>query len=196
MPGPPRHALVVALVLDTGPIVVSDTPDPEHERCVQLVERTREALVVPALVLVEVDYWLLKLYGPDVWSSSWRTSRAAPTGRTTSTRAGSYEPPNRVTYATLDLGLVDAAVVVTCEQLGETVATPRPARLLRRETQSHPEPAHPAGGAGSARAASSQRTCFLSRLGGGDRGLGVEAVRAAVVEEPDPRRRRDLASRS
>jgi predicted nucleic acid-binding protein len=116
----------VALILDTGPIVaLLDTADPEHERCVQLVERTREALVVPALVLVEVDYWLLELYGPDVWQlfvedvarGAYRLHHLDESGVV---RAAELER----TYATLDLGLVDAAVVVTCEQLGETkVAT-------------------------------------------------------------------------
>ena len=52
----------MALVLDTGPIVaLLDGADPEHARCVAMVHEVREDLVVPAIVLVEVDYWLRKL---------------------------------------------------------------------------------------------------------------------------------------
>jgi predicted nucleic acid-binding protein len=116
----------VALVLDTGPIVaLLDAADPEHERCVAMVEEVGEDLVVPAPVLVEIDYWLLKLYGPSTWLTfvedvgrgAYRLhqvgerdlARAAELGRT---------------YESLDLGLVDAAVVVACERLDETkVAT-------------------------------------------------------------------------
>jgi uncharacterized protein len=55
----------LALVLDTGPIVaLLDAADPEHDRCVAMVADVGEDLVLPAPVLVEVDYWLLKLYGP------------------------------------------------------------------------------------------------------------------------------------
>jgi uncharacterized protein len=124
----------LALVLDTGPIVaLLDAADPEHERCVRMVERIGEDLVVPAPVLVEVDYWLLKLYGPEPWEAflddvarcGYRLYhldeedliRAAPLERT---------------YASLDLGLVDAAVIVTCERLGES----KVATLDRRTSQS------------------------------------------------------------
>jgi len=112
----------VALVLDTGPIVaLLDEADPEHQRCAELVQGAREALVVPSPVLVEVDYWLLELYGPDVWQlfvedvarGAYRLHHLHESGLL---RAAELER----TYATLDLGLVDAAVVVTCEQLGET----------------------------------------------------------------------------
>jgi predicted nucleic acid-binding protein len=129
----------VALVLDTGPIVaLLDSSDSEHDRCRRLIQQTNEDLVVPAPVLVEVDYWLLKLYGPNAWQlfvedverGAYRLHHLDETGLT---RAAELE--NR--YATLDLGLVDAAVVVTCEQLGETkVAT------LDRRDFSAVRPAH------------------------------------------------------
>jgi predicted nucleic acid-binding protein len=75
----------VPLVLDTGPLLaLLDADDPDHERCLVMFDEIAEDLVVPAPVLVELD-WV---------------------------------------YATLDLGLVDAAVIATCERLGETkVAT-------------------------------------------------------------------------
>jgi len=116
----------VALVLDTGPIVaLLDAADPEHERCVALVEKSREALVVPVPVLVEVDYWLTKLYGPEPWEVfvadiATGAYRLHQLDEEDLVRAAELER----TYASLDLGLVDAAVVAACERLGETkVAT-------------------------------------------------------------------------
>jgi uncharacterized protein len=116
----------MALVLDTGPIVaLLDAADPEHERCVAMVDDVREDLVVPAAALVEVNYWLRKLYGPlpwqtfveDIANGAYRLHHLDERGLV---RAAEIEQ----TYESLDLGLVDVAVMVTCEQLGETkVAT-------------------------------------------------------------------------
>jgi predicted nucleic acid-binding protein len=116
----------VALVLDTGPIVaLLDGADPEHARCVAMVHEVREDLVVPAIVLVEVDYWLRKLYGPGPWQTfvedvangAYRLHHLDEDGLL---RAAEIER----SYESLDLGLVDAAVMVTCERLAETkVAT-------------------------------------------------------------------------
>lgn len=59
----------MSLVLDTGPILaLLDRDDPDHARCVALVEGTAEDLVVPAPVLVEVDYWCRKLLGVRTWA--------------------------------------------------------------------------------------------------------------------------------
>lgn len=116
----------MALVLDTGPIVaLLDSGDPEHERCVAMVERAREDLVIPTPVLVEVDYWLLKLYGAEVWrvfveDVARGAYRLHQLDAKDLVRAAELEGE----YESLDLGLVDAAVVVACERLGETkVAT-------------------------------------------------------------------------
>jgi predicted nucleic acid-binding protein len=49
----------VALVLDTGPLYASlDRSDDDHDACRALIESAREPLVIPAPVLVEVDYWI------------------------------------------------------------------------------------------------------------------------------------------
>lgn len=129
----------MALVLDTGPIVaLLDANDPAHESCARMVESVDEDLVVPGPVLVEVDYWLVKLYGEEVWATfvedleggAYRLHQLDLAGLS---RAAEIE---RV-YANLDLGLVDAAVITTCEQLGETkVAT------LDRRDFSVVRPAH------------------------------------------------------
>jgi predicted nucleic acid-binding protein len=116
----------VALVLDTGPIVaLLDASDPAHERCVAMVAHLREDLVVPAAVLIEVDYWLLKLYGPEPWQTFVEdiangAYRLHPLSPQTLTRAAKLEQE----YPSLDLGLVDASVIATCEELDESkVAT-------------------------------------------------------------------------
>lgn len=121
----------MALVLDTGPIVaLLDAADPEHERCVAMVRSVREDLVVPAAVLVEVDYWLLKLYGHEPWQTfvedlARGAYRLHPLSEETLSRAAQLERE----YASLDLGLVDASVIATCEELDE----PKVATLDRRD---------------------------------------------------------------
>jgi predicted nucleic acid-binding protein len=114
------------LVADTGPLLaLLDADDPHHGRCVAMVESTREDIVVPDAVLVELDYWVLKLLGPDAWAAftddlahgAYRLHRL---DEDDVVRAAELER----TYAPLDLGYVDAAVIITCERLGETkVAT-------------------------------------------------------------------------
>jgi uncharacterized protein len=116
----------VALVLDTGPIVaLLDASDPEHERCRAMVAEVDEDLVVPAPVLVEVDYWLSKLFGLATWQTFVEdidrgAYRLYQLEERDLVRAAELEQ----TYESLNLGLVDAAVIVACERLGENkVAT-------------------------------------------------------------------------
>ena len=116
----------MALVLDTGPIVaLLDSSDPAHGPCVELVDELGEDLVVPALVLVEVDYWLRKLFGHEPWDvlvSDIAEGAYRLHDLEVADLARAAELERR--YESLELGLVDAAVVVTCERLGETkVAT-------------------------------------------------------------------------
>lgn len=116
----------MALVLDTGPIVgLLDAADPQHERCVAMVHDTREDLVLPAPVLVEVDYWLHKLYGPEPWQTFVEdVARGAYRLHQLDERQLLRAAELELTYRSLGLGLVDAAVIVTCETLGESkVAT-------------------------------------------------------------------------
>jgi uncharacterized protein len=119
------------LVLDTGPILaLLDAGDPDHARCVSLVERLDEDLVVPAAVLVEVDYWVLQLLGHDAWATfvediARGAYRIEPLEVSDLERAAELER----TYAELDLGLVDASVIALCERLGE----PKVATLDRRD---------------------------------------------------------------
>jgi predicted nucleic acid-binding protein len=116
----------VALVLDTGPIVaLLDASDPAHERCRAMVAEVGEDLVVPVPVLVEVDYWLSKLFGPATWQSFVEdVDRGAYRLHHLDERDLARAAEIEHTYESLDLGLVDAAVIAACERLGETkVAT-------------------------------------------------------------------------
>jgi predicted nucleic acid-binding protein len=121
----------MALVLDTGPVLaLLDAGDPDHGRCVRMVEQVGEDLVIPGPVLVELDYWILKLLGQDPWrifvedveKGAYRLHHPDATDLV---RIADLERR----YASLDLGLVDAAVIVTCERLGE----PKVATLDRRD---------------------------------------------------------------
>ena len=116
----------MSLILDTGPILaLLDTDDPDHRRCLHMVETVGEDLVIPAATLVEVDYWCRKLLGPDVFAL-FVDDIAVGAYRLVNLEAG---PLRRVAalaqqYGDLHLGLVDASVIVTCELLRETkVAT-------------------------------------------------------------------------
>jgi predicted nucleic acid-binding protein len=111
----------VTLVLDTGPIVAAlNAQDPDHERCAALLAETDD-LLIPSPVLVEVDYWLIKLGGPQVWTdfvgdiTRGAYAIAHPTEPDLA-RAAQLE--NK--YHDLDLGLVDASIVALCERLNET----------------------------------------------------------------------------
>jgi predicted nucleic acid-binding protein len=129
----------VPLVLDTGPILaLLDGADPDHARCVAMVEEVGEDLVVPVVVLVEVDYWARKRLGPEAWAvfvedvagGAYRLETLIVSDLT---RAAALE----AAYSNLDLGLVDASVIALCERLGETkVAT------LDRRDFSIVRPAH------------------------------------------------------
>lgn len=116
----------MALVLDTGPLLAAlDRNDPDHAACAGLVERTREALVVPGLVLAELDYWCHErldagvwlLFLEDVLAGAYRVEQPTPADL-----ARCLELQTQ--YADLGLGVVDASVVALVERLGEhAVAT-------------------------------------------------------------------------
>ncbi|MDE3077164.1 MAG: PIN domain-containing protein [Chloroflexota bacterium] len=94
--------------------------DPDHRRCVEAAGHFTE-LVVPALVLVEVDYWCRRRGGGPEAFARLAADLAAGAYRLESldeadlVRAADLE----VTYGDLDLGLVDASVIATCERLGQ-----------------------------------------------------------------------------
>jgi uncharacterized protein len=111
----------MALVLDTGPVLaLLDAADPEHDGCAKLIRDISEPLVVVAPTLVEIDYWIRKRLEPQAWSvfvedialGAYRLEHVGPEDLV---RIAQLEK----TYSTLDLGMVDAAVIAVCERLRE-----------------------------------------------------------------------------
>lgn len=112
----------MALILDTGPLYASlDRSDQDHVACRALIEGADEALVIPAPVLVEVDYWIQQRLNPGVLVAL-----------LADIEAGAYvvadlvrEDYTRIRdlcdrYADADIGFVDAAVLAIVERLGES----------------------------------------------------------------------------
>jgi uncharacterized protein len=112
----------MALILDTGPVLAGlDADDPDHGRCCALIEESREDLVIPVCVLVELDYWVHKRLDPSVWTAltsdiARGAYRLAPMTVADVVRASELQ----ARYADLDLGLVDASVIALAERTGET----------------------------------------------------------------------------
>lgn len=111
----------MALVCDTGPLLAAlDAADPDHARCAGLLGEAAEDLVVPTLVLAELDYWCHTRLDGRAWLSFLEDLLA-----------GAYraEPPTHKDlerclalqsgYSDLRLGVVDASVVAMVERLGE-----------------------------------------------------------------------------
>ena len=111
----------MALVLDTGPLLAAlDAADPDHAACAALLVDATEDLVVPALVLAELDYWCARRLSVDAWLLF-----------LDDVLAGVYriEPPSdhdlrrarelQATYRDLGLGVVDATVIALTERVGE-----------------------------------------------------------------------------
>ena len=120
----------MALILDTGPLYASlDRSDQDHVACRALIENADEPLVIPAPVLVEVDYWISRRLTPgalvsllsDIESGAYRVADLEPADYTRI-----RELCDR--YADADIGFVDAAVFALVERLRE----PKLATLDRR----------------------------------------------------------------
>jgi predicted nucleic acid-binding protein len=111
----------VALILDTGPLYASlDRSDADHAACRQLIELSGEPLIIPAPVLVEVDYWIHARLHPgvlvtlldDIVSGAYLVEGLL---------AEDYRRIRDLCdrYADSDVGFVDAAVLAVVERLNE-----------------------------------------------------------------------------
>jgi predicted nucleic acid-binding protein len=111
----------MALVCDTGPLLAAlDAADPDHRACADLLTTGTEDLVVPTLVLAELDYWCQERLGARAWliflddvlAGSYRIEALAPADVR---RCRELQQ----TYDDLRLGVVDASVVALLERLRE-----------------------------------------------------------------------------
>ena len=111
----------MSLILDTGPLYASlDRSDQDHIACRTLIEASTEPLLIPAPVLVEVDYWIQQRLNPgalvallaDIEAGAYSVVDLAP---------GDYTRVRELCdrYADADIGFVDAAVFAIVERLGE-----------------------------------------------------------------------------
>jgi uncharacterized protein len=111
----------MALIFDTGPLLAAlDAADPDHERCAELVLSAREDLVVPMLVLAELDYWCHQRLGAAVWIAFLEdllagVYRAEPPTTPDLGRCHALQTAHR----DLDLGVTDASVIALAERLRE-----------------------------------------------------------------------------
>jgi predicted nucleic acid-binding protein len=111
----------LALILDTGPLFAAmDRSDADHERCAALVESANEPIVIPAPVIVEIDWLSGQRLLPDAFLSlleDIRDKRLA----VEDLRIDDYERVRELVdrYRELRLGFVDAAVLSIVERLRE-----------------------------------------------------------------------------
>ena len=108
----------MALILDSsGVIALLNRADDAHARCVAAAAAADE-LIVPPLILVEVDYWCRKAaastafasFVADIHLGAYQLARLEMSDVV---RAAELAD----TYASLDLGIVDASVIALAERL-------------------------------------------------------------------------------
>lgn len=112
----------MALICDTGPLYAAiDRADEDHAACAQLLARASEQLVVPAPVVVELDWLVSSRLGPvafDAFLADVEDGRVRVVDLARTDYPRVRELCTR--YADLPLGFVDAAVLAVVERFGET----------------------------------------------------------------------------
>lgn len=111
----------MALVLDTSVLLAAlDAADRDHGRCAELIGEASENLIVPALVLSELDYWCHERLTADVWLAFLEDVLGGAYSVESPTQ-GDLERCHELqsTYADLAVGVVDASVLALVERLGE-----------------------------------------------------------------------------
>lgn len=109
------------LILDTGSLYASlDRSDADHAACRRLIEEAEEPLVIPAPVLVEVDYWIRTRLHPGVLVALLDDIEAGAY-RVEDLQTGDYARVRSLCdrYDDSDIGFVDAAVMAIVERLEE-----------------------------------------------------------------------------
>jgi len=131
----------VALICDTGPLLAAlDAADPDHERCARLLRDADEDLIVPTLVLAELDYWCGRCLPADAWLIFLDDLLAGVYRAEAPTDADLARCRDlQVRYADLALGVVDASVVALAERLGEAKVVTLDQRHFRAVRPAHVE---------------------------------------------------------
>ncbi len=111
----------MALVLDTGPIFAYlDRNDPDYRACRDLIESSGELLVIPAPVLVELDWFVSNRLNPGVLVR-FLTAISRGEFEIQNLTLEDYERAAYLCdrYSDSDIGFVDAAVLAVVERLNE-----------------------------------------------------------------------------
>ena len=131
----------MALVCDTGPLLAAlDSADPDHARCAALLTEGDEDLIVPVLVLAELDYWCSRRLGKSAWLTFLDDVLAGAYRVETPTNTDlnrCRELQER--YTDLKLGVVDASIVALLERLGERKVLTLDQRHFRAVRPKHVE---------------------------------------------------------
>lgn len=111
----------MALVLDTSALLAAlDAADPDHAPCAELIAGASEDLVVPALVLAELDYWCHERLTADVWLTFLEDALGGAYRVEVPIQADLERCHGlQATYADLGVGVVDASVLAVVERLEE-----------------------------------------------------------------------------
>jgi uncharacterized protein len=111
----------VALICDTGPLYAGmDQADADHEVCADLLLGSGERLVVPAPVIVELDWLASNRLGPAAFLAFLSDLTDGAIGVVDLVRADYIRVAELLAqYSELRLGFVDAAVLAIVERLGE-----------------------------------------------------------------------------
>jgi predicted nucleic acid-binding protein len=112
----------VALICDTGPLYAAmDRADDDHKICAELLSECSEQLLVPAPVLVELEWLASSRLGPAPFVSFLADVNDGVVTIVDPVRADYVRVRELLArYADLNLGLVDATVVAIVERLRES----------------------------------------------------------------------------
>jgi predicted nucleic acid-binding protein len=114
------------VIVDTGPLFAAAAArDTDHARCVELLSTARRPILVPALVVADVAYFLASRLGPPA-EAAFAKAIADGELQVQSATAQDWERIHSlvVEYQDLPLGMVDASLVALAERLEvTTIAT-------------------------------------------------------------------------
>lgn len=111
----------MALICDTGPLFAAiDRADEDHAACAKLLATSTEALVVPAPVVVELEWLVSSRLGQHVFDAFLADVDEGRVRIADLTRGDYVRVRELCTqYSDLPLGFADAAVLALVERLNE-----------------------------------------------------------------------------
>ena len=112
----------MALICDTGPLYAAmDRADHDHLACAELLTGTDEPLLIPAPVIVELDWLASSRLGPEPFAAFLADVEDGAITVVDLVRDDFVQARELLgRYADLNLGFVDAAVVAIVERLRES----------------------------------------------------------------------------